>query len=104
MFVKNAMTPLLIKWFNTVLTGRDGGSSGQAGASQGSEERNSQSTAAGTRQGFPTPEYLAEVMVSTRELLTEQAAEALLVCSLLVSTQLSDKYLLSNLHFYLFFS
>ncbi|PON53526.1 Ubiquitin [Trema orientale] len=57
--------------------GRDGGNSGQAGASNVSEERSSQS-ATGTRQGLPTPASLAEVMLSTRQLLTEQAAESLL--------------------------
>ncbi|XP_024028599.1 large proline-rich protein bag6-A [Morus notabilis] len=57
--------------------GRDGGNSGRAGASQGSEERSSQ-FAAGTRQGFPTPASLAEVVLSARQLLTEQAAETLL--------------------------
>lgn len=63
-----------------VLTGRDRANSGQDGASQVSEERSSQS-AAGTRQGFPTPASLAEVVLSARQLLTEQAVETMLVCS-----------------------
>ncbi|GMN47470.1 hypothetical protein TIFTF001_016647 [Ficus carica] len=57
--------------------GRDRVNSGQDGASQVSEERSSQS-AAGTRQGFPTPASLAEVVLSARQLLTEQAAETML--------------------------
>ncbi|XP_062078249.1 ubiquitin-like domain-containing protein CIP73 isoform X2 [Humulus lupulus] len=57
--------------------GRDGGNSRQASASNASEDTSSQS-ATGTRQGLPTPASLAEVMLSARQLLTEQASESLL--------------------------
>ncbi|XP_060973046.1 ubiquitin-like domain-containing protein CIP73 isoform X2 [Cannabis sativa] len=57
--------------------GRDGADGRQESASNVSEDTSSQS-ASGTRRGLPTPASLAEVMLSARQLLTEQASERLL--------------------------
>ncbi|KAM6553246.1 hypothetical protein CsatB_014008 [Cannabis sativa] len=57
--------------------GRDGADGRQESASNVSEDTSSQS-ATGTRRGLPTPASLAEVMLSARQLLTEQASESLL--------------------------
>lgn len=73
---------LLVNGFNIVLTGRDGGASGQADSVHTTELRSSNtSPSSGTRpEGFPTPASLAEVMLSTRQMLNEQTAESLHVC------------------------
>lgn len=72
---------ILVNGFKIVPTGRDGGSNDQAGAVHTTEVRSSGSApSSGTRsEGFPTPASLAEVMLSTRQMLIEQAAESLLV-------------------------
>nr|XP_048334815.1 ubiquitin-like domain-containing protein CIP73 isoform X3 [Ziziphus jujuba var. spinosa] len=60
--------------------GRDAGTSGQAGAAHTTESRSSKTapSSSGTRpEGFPTPASLAEVMLSTRQMLIEQTAESL---------------------------
>lgn len=51
------------------------------------EERDSSSTLqSGTvQEGLPTPAALAEVMLSTRQMLIEQVGESLLVCLYLPS-------------------
>lgn len=57
------------------------------GTRHGTDEMSSNS-AARTRsrpEGFPTPATLAEVMVSTRQMLIEHAAESLLVSSQVLS-------------------
>lgn len=72
---------MLVNGFKIVLTGRDGESSVQAGAVDTADVSSSGSApSSGTRsEGLPTPASLAEVMLSTRETLIEQAAESLLV-------------------------
>lgn len=65
--------------FEAIVAGRGAGNSGQAGATQGNGETDPNSTLpTGTiQEGFPTPASLAEVMLSTRQMLVEDAGECL---------------------------
>uniref|UniRef100_A0A5B7BLT1 Putative Ubiquitin-like superfamily protein isoform 4 n=1 Tax=Davidia involucrata TaxID=16924 RepID=A0A5B7BLT1_DAVIN len=58
----------------------DGGNNAQSAATHGTEGRESNSVPdSGTvQEGLPTPSSLAEVLLSTREMLVEQTAECLL--------------------------
>lgn len=65
--------------------GRGGSNNSQAATTDMTGERDSSSSShSGTAQeGLPTPATLAEVMLSTRQMLVEQVGECLLVCSYL---------------------
>lgn len=71
------------QWLHIVVAGRGGESSAQAAAATGTSERGSNSTpGTGTvQEGFPTPASLAEVMLSTRQMLIEHVGECLRVRS-----------------------
>ncbi|KAL5547686.1 hypothetical protein UlMin_002917 [Ulmus minor] len=77
---------------------RNGGSSGQEGALHRAEERSSQSASGTRHEGLPTPAALAEVTLSTRQMLVEQAAESLmqLVIQLENQANVTDPLLRSN--------
>lgn len=59
------------------------GSNAQAAASHRTQEReyNPTSHSGIVQEGLPTPASLAEVMLSTRQMLIEQAGEHLFVCA-----------------------
>lgn len=61
---------------------REGGNNAQVATLHGTEGRNpnSMSHSGTVREGLPTPASLAEVMLSTRQMLIEQIGESLLVC------------------------
>ncbi|XP_059453095.1 ubiquitin-like domain-containing protein CIP73 isoform X4 [Corylus avellana] len=75
--------------FDAIVAGRSGGNSAQAAATHGNGERGPNSTLpTGTvQEGFPTPASLAEVMLSSRQMLIEHAGE----CILQLSRQLEDQ-------------
>uniref|UniRef100_A0A2N9FXD6 Ubiquitin-like domain-containing protein n=1 Tax=Fagus sylvatica TaxID=28930 RepID=A0A2N9FXD6_FAGSY len=75
--------------FDGIVAGRGGESSAQAAAATGTSERGSNSTpGTGTvQEGFPTPASLAEVMLSTRQMLIEHVGE----CLRLLAGQLQDQ-------------
>jgi len=66
------------------LTGRVGENNAQADAARRTEQidSNSMSQSGTGQERLPTPASLAEVIRSSRQLLTEQVAECLLVCYL----------------------
>lgn len=68
-----------MKW----LAGRVGGNNAQEANIHGDEESssNSSSRPSTTQESFPTPASLAEVMLSTRQMLTGEVSECLLVRS-----------------------
>jgi hypothetical protein len=66
------------------VAGRGGGNSAQAAATL---------PTATVQEGFPTPASLAEVMLSTRQMLIEHAGECILVSS---RDTLSSLYILEN--------
>lgn len=68
-----------MKW----LAGRVGGNNAQETNIHGDEESssNSSSRPSTTQESFPTPASLAEVMLSTRQMLTGEVSECLLVRS-----------------------
>ena len=69
----------IMKW----LAGRVGGNNGQEANTHGAEESSSNSSTrpSTTHESFPTPASLAEVMFSTRQMLTGEVSECLLVRS-----------------------
>lgn len=77
------------------MAGRGGGNSAQAAATHGNGERGPDSTlpTATVQEGFPTPASLAEVMLSTRQMLIEHAGECILVSS---QVTLSSLYIREN--------
>lgn len=68
-----------MKW----LAGRAGGNNAEEANIHGDEESssNSSSRPSTTQESFPTPASLAEVMLSTRQMLAEEVSECLLVRS-----------------------
>lgn len=71
------------QWLHIVVAGRGGESNAQAAAATRTSERGSNSTPrTGTvQEGFPTPASLAEVMLSTRQMLIDHVGECLHVRS-----------------------
>lgn len=80
-----------------MVAGIGGGNRSQAAAIPGTGERGSNSSQhTGTvREGFPTPAFLAEIMLSARQMLIEHAGECLLVRSLV--TLFRDAWLNLNI-------
>ena len=66
------------------MPGRGRENSASADSARMTEQRGSRSASQSTarQERLPTPEFLAEVILSSRQLLTAEVAECLLVCSL----------------------
>lgn len=64
------------------MPGRAGGNDSQTApmSRTGSRDSNSASNSGTVREGLPTPASLAEVLLSTRQMLIEQAGESVQVC------------------------
>jgi hypothetical protein len=77
------------------VAGRSGGNSAQSAATHGNGERgpNSALPTGTVQEVFPTPASLAEVMLSTRQMLIEHAGECILVSS---QVTLSSLYILER--------